>query len=394
MNKIIILMISSILFAVNCHNDQDDDSASLLVLAGIGAGQCSTIDNCFDRFSRTADEGASLIITDRNNRTIKEREFGTIANDRHQIIFSGSKWVTAVTIMRVIDQNKCNSLNLESTTANVLGWTGTRGTITMRQLLAFTSGLNDRGGASGQDSCIANLPENATSAQKDSCVNSIRDNTKNDTPGALFVYNSNHMAVAQRMVEVACNQTWKQIFQTEVSLPLNWSLTETKWVSGLGGTLGGDGSLAGAYGLIVSPREYSRLMLALLRSGNAYNGTSDVNGFLSANAVSEILSDQYRGATIGYSQFSAFGYSWTYGLGNWRYCSNPGNPTECDKDLISHSVGANGFFPWLDRNRGYFGIVSVNNQGVKNSLTNLPPTGSSLFFAETIRPMIHNELNQ
>jgi CubicO group peptidase (beta-lactamase class C family) len=117
----------------------------------------------------------------------------------------------------------------------------------------------------------------------------------------------------------------------EVVTPLGFNGDQTKWVSGLGGLPDGDGSLAGAYGLIISPREYSRIMLALAREGNAFNGSADVPGFLTPARVSEILDDQSEGSRIGFSQFSAFGYQWKYGLGNWRYCSNPNNATECDK---------------------------------------------------------------
>ncbi|MCC5813627.1 MAG: serine hydrolase [Leptospira sp.] len=384
----------SLVFLLNCRNEESPNYAQSLTYLAIGGAQCTNVNDCFERFARTADEGASLLVIDKNNRIIHDRELGNIANNKHQIIFSGSKWVTAVVIQRAIQSGSCNTggaLSLNSTTGQVLGWT-TRNNITMRQLLAFTSGLNDRGGASGQDACIANLPNNASNAQKDECVNSIRDNTKQDPAGESFVYNSNHMAVAQRMTEVACGKSWSQLYIDEVVTPLGFNGERTKWVSGLGGNPDGDGSLAGAYGLIISPREYSRIMLALVREGNAFNGTADVPGFLTPARVSEILDDQSEGSRIGFSQFSAFGYQWKYGLGNWRYCSNPNNATECDKDLISHSVGANGFFPWLDRNRGYFGIISVNNLGRKSSITNLPPTGNSLFFAETIRPMIHGNL--
>jgi CubicO group peptidase (beta-lactamase class C family) len=215
-NPTLLILFSSILiFLVQCRaeNETPNYAQSLTYLA-IGGAQCTNVNDCFDRFVRTADEGASLLVVDKNNRIIHEREQGTIANNRHQIIFSGSKWVTAVIIQRAIQSGSCNTggaLSLNSTTGQVLGWTS-RNNITMRQLLAFTSGLNDRGGASGQDTCIANLPNNATNAQKDECVNSIRDNTKQDPAGETFVYNSNHMAVAQRMTEVSCGKSWSQLY--------------------------------------------------------------------------------------------------------------------------------------------------------------------------------------
>ncbi len=386
---------------------EEDDPIRNLVLLGIAGGQCSSIESCFRKFARTTDEGAALLIIDRNNRTLYDLEEGTIANNRHQVIFSGSKWITAIVIQRLIQRTGSSAchrsfagpntlnppLNLDSTTGQVLGWTS-RSNITMRHLLAFTSGLDDPSGGAGQEICIFTLPTNASDVEKDACIAKIRDNTKKNPPGEAFVYNSNHMAVAQRMAEIACGEKWSKLYKDEVVTPLGFHPDRSVWAAsfGLDGSPKGDGSLAGAYGLITSPREYSRVMLALLRQGLGYNGTSDVP-YLAPDTVVEILSDQSQGARIGFSQFAIFGYQWRYGLGNWRYCSKPAQPSECDKDLISHSVGVNGFFPWLDRNRGYFGIVSVNNLGRRASLTNLPSNGvNSLFFAETIRPMIHREL--
>jgi CubicO group peptidase (beta-lactamase class C family) len=382
----------------NCTPKEETNDAQNLLFLGIGAGKCNSIDSCFNRFARTSDEGAALLVVDEDMNILSERETGNIEVDKHQIIFSASKWVTAATLMAVIEDSvECNTpaLTLDSTTGTVLGWTGKRGQITLRQLLAFTSGLNDKGGSSGQAECIANLPNNATDTQKDACIEKIRTETKLDEPGALFVYNSNHMAVAQRMAEIACDETWQVLFNRLVATPLGWDTTQSKWVSGLRGEADGDGSLAGAYGLIVSTREYAGLMAAFVREGDARNfktGT-DIPGFLSPASITEIMRDQSEDSKIGYSQFAAFGYSWKYGLGNWRYCTVTDEEAECDKDLISHSVGANGYFPWLDRNRGYFGIVAVNNLGRKATLTGLPATANSLFFAETIRPLIHRELS-
>ena len=394
--------------SIGCKPNGKDENNDLqtLVYLGIVSNTCNTVESCFQRFARTADEGASLIVIDKNNNEIYNLESGNIANDKHQIIFSGSKWVTAVIIQRAIQSGTCNrisaggtfspSLNLDTTTGTVLGWT-VRNTITMRQLLAFTSGLDDNSGASGQDPCLVAIPNNATNADKIACAESIRDNTAQNPPGAAFVYNSNHMAIAQRMAEVACNKTWTEIYRDEVITPLGFDSAKSFWYSNLGeaiaGNPTGDGSLAGAYGLVTSPREYSRILLALLREGTGFNGSADVAGYLTSARVTEILADQSENSRIGFSQFAAFGSEWKYGLGNWRDCSNPNDVSKCEEDLISHSIGGNGFYPWLDRNRGYIGIVAANNLGRKGGLTNLPSTVNSLFFGETIRPLIHQRLN-
>ncbi|GBF48541.1 beta-lactamase [Leptospira ryugenii] len=393
------IYITALLFAslllFQCQTETKTDTGSQAVLLASILAPCTSLNDCFDRFARSTDEGATLQVFDQEGNTIYSRS-STLEFDTVRPIASGSKWVTAVTAMRAIQAGTCTTggtLSLNSTTASVLGWTGTKGTITLRQLLAFTSGLNAGGGnGSGQAACISTLPANATNAQKDACINEIRDQSTG-TPGALYQYNSNHMAVAQRMLEVSCSQTWNALFSNLVATPLAWPTT-VKWTGNIRSTEETDGSLAGAYGLSISAKAYAGMLKALVNnSGNAMTITgTNVPNFLSTNSVTEILGDQYGQATIGYSQFSSFGYRWRYGLGNWRFCSVTDVASECNKDLISHSIGANGFYPWVDNNRKYMAIVAVNNTGRRNGISLLPATANSLFFAETIRPYIHSLL--
>lgn len=393
--KFLNLLLNILLvFLLNCNPDVKEDSSSrLLLLLGIGS-KCGSLDACFDKFVASTDEGASLQVFNSSGVRIYARSSG-LDYSTYKPIASGSKWVTAVVAMRAIQSGTCTTgttLTLSTTTSQALGWTGTKGSITLRQLLAFTSGLN-AGNLNGAN-CISSLPTGAGNTEKDACADSIRDNSTG-TPGQLFVYNSNHMAIAMRMMEKTCNKTWNQLFTDTLVTPLNWDSSQAIWKGNTqSDTTTTDGSMSGAYGLTISSEAYARMLSALLRNGTARNASGDVANFLSSNNVSEILNDQFNGATIGYSQFASFGYRWQYGLGNWRFCSVPATPSECDKDLLSHSLGINGFYPFLDRNRGYYAILAVNNIGRKNSLPLLPPTVNSLFFVETIRPFIHTILSQ
>ncbi|MDF3820728.1 serine hydrolase [Leptospira sp. 96542] len=393
-----------------CQPGVDKDNA---FEAGLFTGilsSCYSLDSCFDNYTRSTDEGASFQVYNETATRIYARQ-NTLDYTTYKPIASGSKWVTAVTAMRAIDCNagtagtcgtvtngSCatgGTLNLSRTTGEVLGWTGTKGTITLRQLLAFTSGLNAGGSSgSGQASCISTLPAVASASEKTACVETIRDQSTG-TPGALYQYNSNHMAVAQRMLEVSCNKTWAELFTQLIVTPLGWDANQAVWSGNSRGGTATDGSLSGAFGLTISPDAYARMLAALLTGGTAKNAAgANVTNFLTANSVTEILADQYQGATIGYSQFASFGYRWQYGLGNWRYCTVTNVPSECDKDLISHSMGINGFYPWIDKNKNYMAILAVNNIGRKNSLSLVPATATSLFFAETVRPLIHTQLGR
>lgn len=410
-NTIILSLISFSLFFNCLKSVETDKDASSILLAGI-VGSCFTIDSCFDQYAKTTDEGASFQVYDQSGNRIYARQ-SVLDYNTYRPIASGSKWVTAITAMRAIDCNTnsgtyagCGTvttgtcvtggaLSLSRTTGEILGWTGTKGTITLRQLLSFTSGLNAGGGnGSGQATCISTLPMGATGTQKDTCVNEIRDQSTG-TPGALFQYNSNHMAVAQRMLEVSCAKTWDTLFTQLIVTPLGWDASQAVWRGNYRTSEVTDGSLSGAFGLSISPEHYARMLNALLTNGTAKNAAgANIANFLSTTSVTEILADQYNGAKIGYSQFSAFGYRWQYGLGNWRFCTTTDIPSECDRDLISHSIGINGFYPWVDKNRNYMAILAVNNIGRKNGLSLLPASSTSLFFAETVRPLIHLQIGK
>ncbi|TGM46886.1 class A beta-lactamase-related serine hydrolase [Leptospira biflexa] len=403
------------LFLIECQKSvQTDKDTQATLIAGI-FGSCFSLDSCFDQYTKSTDEGASFQVFDQDGSRIYARQ-SVLDFNTYKPIASGSKWVTAITAMRVIDCNTnsgtyaqcgtvttgtCNNgavggaISLSRTTAQVLGWTGTYANVTLRQLLSFTSGLNAGGSSgAGQASCISTLPVGASSTEKDSCVNNIRDQSTG-TPGALYQYNSNHMAVAQRMLEVACNKTWDTLFSQLIVTPLGWDASQAIWRGNSRGGTDTDGSLSGAYGLSISPEHYARMLNALLTNGTAKNSVgANITNFLSTTSVTEILADQYNGAKIGYSQFSAFGYRWQYGLGNWRFCTVTDVPAECDRDLISHSIGINGFYPWLDKNRNYMAILAVNNIGRKNGLSLLPASSTSLFFAETVRPLIHSQIGR
>lgn len=410
-NTLILSLISFSLFFNCLKSVETDKDARSILLAGI-VGSCFTIDSCFDQYAKTTDEGASFQVYDQSGNRIYARQ-SVLDYNTYRPIASGSKWVTAITAMRAIDCNTnsgtyagCGTvttgtcvtggaLSLSRTTGEILGWTGTKGTITLRQLLSFTSGLNAGGGnGSGQATCISTLPVGATGTQKDTCVNEIRDQSTG-TPGALFQYNSNHMAVAQRMLEVSCAKTWDTLFTQLIVTPLGWDASQAVWRGNNRTSEVTDGSLSGAFGLSISPEHYARMLNALLTNGTAKNAAgANIANFLSTTSVTEILADQYNGAKIGYSQFSAFGYRWQYGLGNWRFCTTTDIPSECDRDLISHSIGINGFYPWVDKNRNYMAILAVNNIGRKNGLSLLPASSTSLFFAETVRPLIHLQIGK
>ena len=57
---------------------------------------------------------------------------------------------------------------------------------------------------------------------------------------------------------------------------------------------------------------------------------------------------------------------WEYGLGNWIECSGA---QQC-KGAINSSEGAFGFYPWLDRQKGYYAILATKGEvSLRNVMT-------------------------
>jgi CubicO group peptidase (beta-lactamase class C family) len=83
-------------------------------------------------------DGACLLVV-KDGKTIYEQCFGKYKPDTLVSIASASKWLSAATIMTLVDAGK---LSLDDSVSKYLPkFTGTKGEITIRQLLSHTSGL-------------------------------------------------------------------------------------------------------------------------------------------------------------------------------------------------------------------------------------------------------------
>lgn len=147
-----------------------------------------------------------LAVYDREGNKVFERMYGDFSADRRVPIASASKLVFGVTIFRLTD---AAYLSLDFTTAELLGWAGTKGEITLRQLLSFTSGLE---------------PENPCTYQPEialaDCVEQIRQPDLLGPPGSRFDYGSSHLHVAGLMAQVAVGSDWNDIFDEQMRKPL------------------------------------------------------------------------------------------------------------------------------------------------------------------------------
>lgn len=286
--------------------------------------------------------GMGLAIYDSSGTKVFERMYGTFSADQRVAIASASKMVAGTVIFRLIDKGY---LSLDSTTGDVLGWTGEKGTITVRHLLSFTSGLAPEN--------LCTVLANISLAQ---CVDAIEQEDLEAAPGTRFDYGSTHLHVAARMAEVRVGAGWNDIFGAELLQPLGLP-GDIRFYSQ---PLQADGTtnplIAG--GLRMSMNEYGPVLQFIFDKGR-WQGSA-----LMQPTLFDLQNrEPYPAVVIGKSPAVGNGFTFRYGLTAWLECSTPA--TGCPD---FSSPGAFGFTPWIDRESGYFAILGMelrnNSSGI------------------------------
>jgi CubicO group peptidase (beta-lactamase class C family) len=314
-------------------------ASALLALAGCGDGSddLPVTNDAFDAVdsaARAAFEsegiaGMGLAIYNRSGVEVFEQMYGTFSPDARVPIASASKLVSGAVLFRLID---AGYLTLDSTTAQVLGWTGDQGEINLRELLSFTSGLP---------------PENRctydSTVSLSDCVSAIGQVGLDAAPGTRFDYGSVHLDVAGRMAEVAVGEAWNELFAVQLRAPLGLPNDIVYYANPLESTGTDNPLLAG--GLQMSMHEYEHVLHFVFDKG-VWEGAP----LLAPDIFDTQTIDPYPNAVIGNTP----GGDLRYGLTAWLDCSTP--DTGCS---VISSPGAFGFTPWLDRDTGYYAILGM-----------------------------------
>lgn len=255
---------------------------------------------------------------------------------------STSKMVSAVIILRLVEKGYLSLADKPQRYITTWPITSTDPlfNMTLEQLLSFTSGLTD------EPPC-----QNFGGSNFETCVNSIATiNAGNGrTPGQEFYYASTHLQVAGLMaIKARGLATWQDVF------------TEFKTQTGLFPTATYDlpsatnPRLAG--GMHWTGEEYMAFLKAL-KIGSLLNSTS----------MGQLLADHTASAAMIYSPaLVGLGEDWHYGLGLWHECQSP--TFNCTAGARVSSPGAYGSYPFWDRSKNYFGIVS--RQGTLGTFPN------------------------
>ena len=272
--------------------------------------------------------GAGMVVWV-DGKEVYSQAFGVYTVEEEVRIASASKWLSAVTLMTLIDDGFAQ---LDDTVETYIPSFAQPGLdqITLRQCFSLTSGLP------GDPPCETN--PNTT---LDVCVDQIATTGLRIgvLPGEDFFYGNASMQTAGRVCEVLTGQSWNDLFQQRVAQPLgmlNTRYDHPVWGSATNPRL--------ARGASSTMPDYARFCQMLLDAG-MWQGAE----FLSVASVTDVLSSQTNGVPSTYSPYVVGGFGDPrYGLGNWIQPYDFNDPAG---EKINTSPGASGFTPWIDQDR-------------------------------------------
>jgi len=330
----------------------EDSSGNDVAFSAVDAAARSTFDSL-------GLDGMGLTIYRADGSRVFEAMYGDFSADKRVFIASASKMVTGVTLFGLIDRGV---LSLDTTTGEVLGWSGDKSAINVRQLLSFRSGL------ANEDLCTY-----VVNTTLEACVEQIYNDEMLGEPGTRFDYGSTHLQVAGRMAELATGQSWQDIFSDVILTPLGLPADIYYYTRPENLVVSANPLLAG--GLVVSMSEYAKFLGFVYRKGEL-----DGAQLIDAALFDQQAMDPYPDAIIGETPVES--PSVRYGLTAWLECDTP--TTGC---AVISSPGLYGFTPWLDREHGYYAIIGMENH-------DLSQRGTAVALEQTLKPLIVEALQQ
>jgi len=286
--------------------------------------------------------------------TLPEGISCNLTNADYVPVASASKMVTAAVLLRLVDQGL---LTLDNTTGEILGWTDTRGSIKLRDLLSFTGGF------------VSDPPAGAeanTITLADAADIIYHDATPAYTPGDYFYYDrGTHLRIAARMAQIVSgSKPWYQIFYEQLGQHLVWNQGYSNYYTGGNQNLNPDP----AGDLICTGLEYTRFLIMLLRAGLGLSTGFPVT-------VSQGLIDQQRAEGFGPSTVIAespyadeLGIYYHYGFGNWLETADGQAPSETNPVTRWSSTGKLGWAPWIAADGAYAALIMAQQADSPESI--------------------------
>jgi serine-type D-Ala-D-Ala carboxypeptidase/endopeptidase len=275
-------------------------------------------------------DGGGVVRVAQPSRVLFLKAYGGYRVEDALPLAAGTQLLSVVVLLHLVDAKR---LSLDAPISAVLpDWPEDKKAITLRMLLAHTSGLPPSA------DCLED--RNTT---LDACARQISVLPLRKEPGTAVLYGGTGLQVAGRMAEVVSGSSWAEVFRATLTAPLGLRAT------GFGRTAnprvaGGAQSTAGEYGRV----------LDLLLQGGELAGVR----VLAQSTVEAMFQDQSGGAPLVQSP---------YALLPGREASRPGLGLWLDRtDGHGHGVealcqGTFGFTAWMDRERQLGGVLLVRS---------------------------------
>lgn len=302
--------------------------AAILAAAPVDAAPMTfaSVNSAMQRRVHGHGGGATVVVHDRT--TLFRHVYGGVRTSTRLPIASASKWLTAATLMTLVDQGR---LALDDPVARFLPtFRAEHATVTIRSLLSHTSGLPD-------SVCVGDA---TTTLQH--CVDQTA--AAPSGPAPTFHYSSVGYAVAGRIIEVVTGESFERAFEDRIADPVG--MRQTRFDGTARPRSPNPDPSASA---ISTVDDYARFLDMLVHLG--MSGSRPV---LTPASVLEIERDQVRGFDTGGDAAVAITRIPTYGLGVWRDVTDPADAT-----VVVSGNGALGFYPWIDRAHTDYGIIGV-----------------------------------
>jgi CubicO group peptidase (beta-lactamase class C family) len=214
-------------------------------------------------------------------------------------------------------------------------FTGEKGTMTPLQMFSHTAGYGDDSG----DPLL--FDRNITLAQAVDEIACCRPLNPGYSVGGQFSYGGVSMHVAGRMAEVAGGIDWQLGWQQQLGQPLG--ITTIDWQA-FGATTN--------YGIAGSARsnlrDYGRVVHML-----ANRGRGNSRQILRPETVDLLTANRVGSLPIA-SAPPNVQPPVRYGLGSWL-----DGARDASRPPLIHSLGAFGYFPWVDFESGVYGVFMI-----------------------------------
>ncbi len=285
--------------------------------------------------------GVSLLVV-QHGELVEHEAWGNYQLDTVVPIASGSKWLSAATIMTLVDDG---TLALdEPISTYVPELRGKPGSITLRQLLSFTSGLVD-------DDRVPCAHDPAATML--ACARTLVAAGVVHEPGQAFRYGGQHLYVAGAIAEYVTGVPFAQLFHDRIAAPLGMDHTAFAQ-AGTTGQLDDVTNPSPAGSAFSTMDDYARFLEMIVHGGVAPDGTR----ILQEATLAEMQSNQIDGVRYAFAAAFRMKQRTPYGLGEWL------DWTDAQGDaIVISSDGSFGFRPWIDRQNDLYGIYLVNDQG-------------------------------